>query len=254
MVAGGAEAAVCRLGIAGFNACKALSTGFNDTPEKASRPWDKGRDGFVMGEGAGAVVLEEYEHAKKRGAKIYAEVLGYGLSGDAYHITAPAEDGDGGFRSMKAALKRAGLGTDKIDYVNAHGTSTPLGDEIELGAVKRLFGADAQAVDVLDQVGHRPPAWRRWRDRGDLAEVDPTGRAATLNLEDPPRAGHRPRAEDRETAPGPLCPVTLRLRRHQRQRDLRFGLSVPYLPEGRCPKGGWGMSKTDAVRPLPSDR
>ncbi len=148
MVAVGAEAAVCRIGIAGFNACKALSTGYNDTPEKASRPWDKGRDGFVMGEGAGAVVLEEYEHAKKRGAKIYAEVLGYGLSGDAYHITAPAEDGDGGFRAMKAALKRAGLGTDKIDYVNAHGTSTPLGDEIELGAVKRLFGADAYKLSM----------------------------------------------------------------------------------------------------------
>jgi 3-oxoacyl-[acyl-carrier-protein] synthase II len=148
MVAGGAEATVCRIGIAGFNACKALSTGYNDTPERASRPWDKGRDGFVMGEGAGIVVLEEYEHAKKRGAKIYAEILGYGLSGDAYHITAPAEDGDGGFRSMRAALKRAGLTTDKIDYVNAHGTSTPLGDEIELGAVKRLFGADAYKLSM----------------------------------------------------------------------------------------------------------
>jgi 3-oxoacyl-[acyl-carrier-protein] synthase II len=148
MVAGGAEAAVCRLGFAGFNACRAMSTAYNDTPTKASRPWDKGRDGFVMGEGAGAVVLEEYEHARKRGARIYGEVLGYGLSGDAYHITAPAEDGDGGFRSMQAALKRAGLTTDKIDYINAHGTSTPLGDEIELGAVKRLFGADAHALSM----------------------------------------------------------------------------------------------------------
>src|SRR5689334_18869110 len=148
MVCGGAEAAVCRLGISGFNACRALSTAYNDTPERASRPWDKGRDGFVMGEGAGCVVLEEYEHARKRGAKIYAEILGYGLSGDAYHITAPAEDGDGGFRAMRAALKRAGLGTDKIDYVNAHGTSTPLGDEIELGAVKRLFGADAYKLSM----------------------------------------------------------------------------------------------------------
>ena len=148
MVAGGAEAAVCRLGFAGFNACRAMSTAYNDTPAKASRPWDKGRDGFVMGEGAGAVVLEEYEHARKRGARIYGEVLGYGLSGDAYHITAPAEDGDGGFRSMRAALKRAGLSTDQIDYVNAHGTSTPLGDEIELSAVKRLFGADAYKLSM----------------------------------------------------------------------------------------------------------
>jgi 3-oxoacyl-[acyl-carrier-protein] synthase II len=148
MVAGGAEAAVCRLGFAGFNACRAMSTAYNDTPARASRPWDKGRDGFVMGEGAGAVVLEEYEHARRRGARIYGEVLGYGLSGDAYHITAPAEDGDGGFRSMKAALKRAGLATGQIDYINAHGTSTPLGDEIELGAVKRLFGADAYKLSM----------------------------------------------------------------------------------------------------------
>ena len=139
MVAGGAEAAICRIGIAGFNACKALSTDFNDTPTQASRPWDKRRDGFVMGEGAGCVVLEEYEHAKKRGAKIYAEILGYGLSGDAYHITAPSEDGDGAMRAMKAALKRAKLQPDQIDYVNAHGTST-MADVIELGAVKRTFG------------------------------------------------------------------------------------------------------------------
>jgi 3-oxoacyl-[acyl-carrier-protein] synthase II len=148
MVAGGAEAAVCRLGFAGFNACRAMSTGFNDTPARASRPWDKGRDGFVMGEGAGAVILEAYEHASQRGARIYGEVIGYGLSGDAYHITAPAEDGDGGFRSMRAALKRAGLATEQIDYINAHGTSTPLGDEIELGAVKRLFGPDAYRLSM----------------------------------------------------------------------------------------------------------
>lgn len=147
MVAGGAEAAICRIGIAGFNACKALSTDFNDTPTQASRPWDKRRDGFVMGEGAGCLVLEEYEHAKKRGAKIYAEILGYGLSGDAYHITAPSEDGDGAMRAMKAALKRANLGTDQIDYVNAHGTST-MADVIELGAVKRTFGQDVYGLSM----------------------------------------------------------------------------------------------------------
>jgi 3-oxoacyl-[acyl-carrier-protein] synthase II len=147
MVAGGAEAAICRIGIAGFNACKALSTDFNDTPTQASRPWDKRRDGFVMGEGAGVVVLEEYEHAKKRGAKIYAEIVGYGLSGDAYHITAPSEDGDGAMRAMKAALKRAQLGTDQIDYINAHGTST-MADVIELGAVKKTFGQDAYKLSM----------------------------------------------------------------------------------------------------------
>lgn len=147
MVAGGAEAAICRIGIAGFNACKALSTDFNDTPTLASRPWDRKRDGFVMGEGAGVVILEEYEHAKKRGAKIYGEILGYGLSGDAYHITAPSEDGDGAQRAMKAALKRARLSTDQIDYVNAHGTST-MADVIELGAVKKTFGQDAYKLSM----------------------------------------------------------------------------------------------------------
>ena len=157
MIAGGAEAAICRSGVGGFAACRALSTGFNDNPEKASRPFDKGRDGFVIGEGAGVVVLEEYEHAKKRGAKIYAEVVGYGLSGDAYHVTSPSEDGDGGFRAMVAAIKRAGITPAQIGYVNAHGTSTPLGDDIELGAIKRLFGNDIGKTSVSSTksaIGH----------------------------------------------------------------------------------------------------
>ncbi len=157
MVAGGAEAAVCRLGVAGFAAARALSTGFNDTPERASRPWDQGRDGFVMGDGSGIVVLEELDHAKARGAKIYAELIGYGLSGDAHHITAPADDGNGGYRAMRAALKRAQRNPEDIDYINAHGTSTPLGDEIELGAVKRLFGDHAGKLcmsSTKSAIGH----------------------------------------------------------------------------------------------------
>jgi len=156
MVAGGAEAPICELGIAGFNACKALSTGRADDPTKASRPYDADRDGFVMGEGAGVVVLEEYEHAKARGARIYAEVAGYGLSGDAYHITAPAEDGDGGYRSMKAAIERAGLTPDDIDYINAHGTST-MADTIELAAVERLMGdaaSGATMTSTKSAIGH----------------------------------------------------------------------------------------------------
>ncbi|MBB4285801.1 beta-ketoacyl-ACP synthase II [Roseospira goensis] len=157
MVAGGAESAVCRLGLAGFCSAKALSTRYNDRPTEASRPWDRDRDGFVMGEGAGVVVLEEYEHAKKRGATIYAEIKGYGLSGDAYHITAPAEDGNGGYRAMKAALRNAQLNPDDIDYINAHGTSTPLGDQIEHDAVRRLFGAAADRLSMSSTksaVGH----------------------------------------------------------------------------------------------------
>jgi 3-oxoacyl-[acyl-carrier-protein] synthase II len=157
MVAGGTEAAVCRIGIAGFAAARALSTAFNDEPERASRPWDEKRDGFVMGEGSGIVVLEELEHAKKRGAKIYAEIIGYGMSGDAHHITAPAADGNGAFRAMRNALKRANLAPEQIDYINAHGTSTPLGDEIELSAVKRLFGDAAYKVSMSStksSIGH----------------------------------------------------------------------------------------------------
>jgi len=157
MVAGGAESAVNRLALAGFAGCRALSTGFNDRPTQASRPYDRDRDGFVMGEGAGCVVLEDYEHAKARGARIYAELIGYGMSGDAYHITSPAPDGDGAYRAMSAALKRAGLSPGDIDYVNAHGTSTPVGDEIELKAVERLLGNAAATVTMSStksSIGH----------------------------------------------------------------------------------------------------
>jgi 3-oxoacyl-[acyl-carrier-protein] synthase II len=157
MVAGGAESPIDKLSLAGFAACRALSTGFNDEPTRASRPYDKDRDGFVMGEGAGAVVLEEYEHAKRRGAKIYAELIGYGMSGDAYHITAPAPDGNGAYRCMMAAIKRAGISAGDIDYINAHGTSTPLGDELELGAVQRVVGNAAGKISMSStksEIGH----------------------------------------------------------------------------------------------------
>ena len=188
MVAGGAEAAVCRVGVGGFAACRALSTGFNDTPTRASRPFDKGRDGFVIGEGAGVVVLEEYEHAKKRGAKIYAEVIGYGMSGDAYHVTSPAEDGDGGFRAMQAALKRAGLSADDVDYINAHGTSTPLGDDIELTAIKRMFANTLSKVSISSTksaIGHLLGAAGAVEAIYSAMAIKTGLLPPTLNLEDP---------------------------------------------------------------------
>ena len=157
MLAGGSEGAICPLGIAGFSQARALSTAFNDEPKRASRPYDKDRDGFVMGEGAGIVCLEEYEHAKARGAKIYGEVIGYGLTGDAYHVTAPHPEGSGAFRSMQMALRKAGLAPSDIDYINAHGTSTPMGDELELGAVRRLFGPAIETVSMSSTksaIGH----------------------------------------------------------------------------------------------------
>lgn len=188
MIAGGAEAAVCPLGLGGFAAARALSTAYNDTPEKASRPYDEGRDGFVMGEGAGVVVLEELEHAKARGATIYAEVVGYGLSGDAHHITAPAPDGNGGFRSMRAALKRAEINPEDVDYVNAHGTSTPLGDEIELGAVRRLFGSAMDGVSMSSTksaIGHLLGAAGAVEAIYSVLAIANNVAPPTLNLENP---------------------------------------------------------------------
>jgi 3-oxoacyl-[acyl-carrier-protein] synthase II len=188
MVAGGAEAAICRIGLAGFVAARALSTSFNDTPTAASRPWDKDRDGFVMGEGAGIVVLEEYEHAKARGAHIYGELVGYGLSGDAHHITAPAKDGDGGFRAMKMALEKAKINPSDVGYINAHGTSTPLGDEIELGAVKRLFGSaayDLSMSSTKSAIGHLLGAAGSVEAIFSLLALRDQVCPPTLNLENP---------------------------------------------------------------------
>lgn len=211
MVAGGAESAIGRLGVAGFSAARALSTGFNDTPEKASRPWDADRDGFVMGDGAGVVVLEEYEHAKKRGAKIYAEVVGYGMSGDAHHITAPAEDGNGGFRCMQAALKRAQLNPEDIDYVNAHGTSTPLGDEIELNAVTRLFGNAAGGISMSSTksaIGHLLGAAGAVEAIYSILAINDGVVPPTLNLDTPPEN----------------CPIDL-VPHQPKQRKVRAALS-----------------------------
>ena len=191
MVAGGTESAVNEIGIAGFCAARALSTSFNDTPAKASRPWDKDRDGFVMGEGAGIVVLEEYEHAKARGAKIYGEVRGYGMSGDAHHITAPAEGHDGAFRAMKAALRNGKLTPEQIDYVNAHGTSTPLGDDLELEAVERFFGDHGRAIamsSTKSATGHLLGAAGAIEAIFSLLAIRDNVAPATLNLDNPSRA------------------------------------------------------------------
>jgi 3-oxoacyl-[acyl-carrier-protein] synthase II len=211
MVAGGTEAAVCRLGIAGFAAARALSTAFNDTPTRASRPWDRDRDGFVMGEGSGVLVLEEYEHAKKRGAKIYAELIGYGLSGDAYHITSPAPDGNGAQRAMKQALRHAQRNTDEIDYINAHGTSTPVGDGIELGAVKSVFGQDAYKVSMSSTksaIGHLLGAAGSVEAIFSILSVRDQVVPPTLNLDNPSEG----------------CDIDL-VPHHAKQRPVRAALS-----------------------------
>ena len=185
MIAGGSEAAVCKLGIAGFCAARSLSTSFNDRPTESSRPWDKNRDGFVMGEGAGIIILEEMEFAKKRGAHIYAELLGYGMSGDAHHITAPAEDGDGGYRAMKSALEMAKLSSDKVDYINAHGTSTIKGDVIELNAISKLFKHKILVSSTKSSIGHLLGAAGSVESIFSIMALNNNILPATLNLDDP---------------------------------------------------------------------
>src|SRR5262249_2355720 len=211
MVAGGSEASISRLGVAGFAAARALSTGFNNRPEAASRPCDKDPDAFVGGEGAGIVILEELEHAKKRGARIYAEVIGYGLSGDAHHVTAPAEDGGGAFRAMRMALKRARLNPEDIDYINAHGTSTPLGDEIELGAVKRLFGPHAYKLSMSSTksaIGHLLVAAGAVEAIFSILAMRDQTAPPTINLDNPSEG----------------CDIDL-VPHQAKQREIRFALS-----------------------------
>jgi len=189
MIAGGAEGVVCRTAVAGFAAARALSTSYNDNPTAASRPWDRDRDGFVMGEGAGILVLEEYEHAKKRGAKIYGEVVGYGLSGDGYHITSPHPEGRGGYRAMQMALRKANLNPSDIDYINAHGTSTPAGDEIELGAVQRLLGEHCSNIlmsSTKSSIGHLLGAAGAVEAIFSILAMRDSVAPPTLNLENPP--------------------------------------------------------------------
>ena len=185
MIAGGSEAAVCKLGIAGFCAARSLSTSYNDRPDEASRPWDKDRDGFVMGEGSGIIVLEEMEHAKKRGAKIYAELIGYGMSGDAHHITSPSEDGDGGFRAMKEALVMAKIPSEKVNYINAHGTSTKVGDEIELNAIQRLFKHNIFVSSTKSSIGHLLGAAGSVESIFSIMSINKKILPATLNLHNP---------------------------------------------------------------------
>jgi 3-oxoacyl-[acyl-carrier-protein] synthase II len=211
MVCGGTEAAVCRIGLAGFASARALSTAFNDEPHRASRPWDQARDGFVMGEGSGILVVEELEHAKRRGAKIYAEIIGYGMSGDAYHITSPAPDGNGAFRSMRNALKRSGLPATAIDYINAHGTSTPIGDEIELAAVKRLFGDHAYKLSMSStksSIGHLLGAAGSVEAIFSILAIRDKIVPPTLNLENP----------------SPSCDIDL-VPLRAKERPVRYALS-----------------------------
>ena len=190
MIAGGSEAAVCKLGIAGFCAARSLSTSYNDRPDEASRPWDKDRDGFVMGEGSGIIVLEEMEHAKKRGAKIYAELIGYGMSGDAHHITSPSEDGDGGFRAMKEALIMAKIPSEKVNYINAHGTSTKVGDEIELNAIQRLFKHNIFVSSTKSSIGHLLGAAGSVESIFSIMSINKKILPATLNLHNPIETGN----------------------------------------------------------------
>jgi 3-oxoacyl-[acyl-carrier-protein] synthase II len=243
MVAGGAEAAICRIGLAGFAACKALSTAYNDTPEKASRPYDRDRDGFVMGEGAAIVVLEELEHALARGANIIAEVSGYGLSGDAYHITAPSEDGDGAYRCMQMALKRAGITPAEIDYINAHGTST-MADTIELGAVERLVGDAADGnLDVVDKIVDRPSSGRCRRDGGGLLGSCHPRQCRPADAQ-PGQSGsrdqYRPRSQGGAQAQDRCRPVQLlRVRRNQCIACAEaFSEPVRPVPDPARPFGG----------------